>query len=472
MLITATQRPLAQIDSAPQTAPQAPQLFRSSPSSVHCPAQKVAPFEHAAAQVPLAHTWPAAQTRPQVPQLLVSRVRAAQAPPHIVVPSGQAQAPAAQVPLVGQARPHMPQFRTLLAVAASQPLAALPSQLAKPAAQVATAHAPAVHVAVPLAAVHVRPHTPQFVALVRVSTSQPLAGLPSQSAKPALHAPITQAPAAHMGAALAKLQARPHMPQFVALVRVSASHPLAALRSQSSKLVAHEVTAQAPAVHAPVPLAGLHARPHAPQLTVVSRVTSQPLAALPSQFPRPAAQAMPHAPAAQAADPPAGAGQALRQAPQWDVEVRVSVSQPLAALPSQSPRPVMHMPPQRPAAQVATPPVDGAQRVAQAPQWLGSVWRFWQRPSQHVSPAPQGTVAEQPTVHDPPRQIRPGPHWAFALHSAHCRLVGSQRGRVDSGQLESLRQPSTQAPVEAQYSQRLQVSSTTHPATHWRRGLQ
>jgi hypothetical protein len=419
MLITATQRPLAQIDSAPQAVPHAPQLLRSSPSRVHCPAQRVAPFEHAVAQAPLAHTWPAAHARPHAPQLAVSRARAAQVPPHIVVPSGQAQAPAAQVPLVGQARPHMPQFWTLLAVATSQPLAALPSQLAKPAAQVATAHAPAAHVAAPLGAAHVRPHIPQFAALVRVSTSQPLPGLPSQSAKPALHAPIAHAPAAQVAAALAKLHARPHVPQWAALVRVSASQPLAALPSQLAKPVAHAVIAQAPAVHAPVPLAGLQARPHAPQWVVVSRVASQPLAALPSQSPRPAAQATPQAPALHAAVPPVVAAQARPHVPQWVVDVRVSVSQPLAALPSQSARPVMQALPQTPAVQVATPPDEEAQLVPQAPQWPGSLWRLWQSPSQHVSPAPQGTVAEQPTVHVPPRQRRPAPHWASALHSTH-----------------------------------------------------
>jgi len=375
-LITATHRPLAQIDSAPQTVPQAPQLLRSSPSSVHAPLHTVAPLEHDARHAPAEHTWPDGHAVPQAPQLRESLPRDAQVPPHIVVPRGQAHAPAAHVPLAGHARPQVPQFETLVAVAASQPLAALPSQSAKPAAQLATAHAPAMQAAVPLAAAQARPHAPQLPALVRVSTSQPLAGLRSQSAKPALHAPIAHAPAAHVAAALAKLQARPQAPQWAALVRVSASHPLAALRSQSAKFAAHAVIAQAPAVHAPVPLAGLHARPQAPQWAEVSSVASQPLAALPSQLPRPAAQAVPQVPAVHAADPPAGAGQALLQAPQWAVLVRVSVSQPLAALPSQSARPPMHMLPQVPAAQVATAPGEEAQRVPQAPQCAGSVWRF------------------------------------------------------------------------------------------------
>jgi len=472
MLITATQRPLAQIDSAPQTVPQAPQLFRSSPRSVQRPPHRVAPLEHEAAQRPPEHTWPEGQTVPHAPQLFESLPSDAHALPHRVDPKGQAQAPAVQVPLAGHARPHMPQCWTLVAVAASQPLAALPSQLAKPAAQVPTPHAPATQVAVPLVAVQARLHMPQWVRLVRVSTSQPLAGLPSQSAKPALQAPIAQVPAAQMAAALGKLHARPHMPQWAALVRVSASQPLAALPSQLAKFAAQAVRVQAPAVHAPVPLAGAQARPHAPQFAMVSRVVSQPLAALPSQLPRPAAQATPQVPALHVAVPPAGVGQALLQAPQWASEVRVSVSQPLAALPSQLPRPVMHMPPHAPAVQVATPPAEAGQRLPQVPQWVGLVWRFWQSPSQQVWPAAHGADAEQPTVHDPARQMRPAPHWVSAVHSTQARELGSQRGRVEKGQLESSRQPSAQVPPAVQYSERGQWSLVWQPSTHWRRVLQ
>jgi len=230
-LITATQRPLAQMDSAPHTVPQAPQWLRSSPRSVQSPPQFVAPLEHEDMQLPAEHTCPAAHARPQLPQLAVSRPRGAHVVPHIVVPTGQEHAPPLHVPLVGHAVPHAPQCWTLFAVAASQPLAALPSQLAYPAAHAPTPHAPAAHVAVPLAAVHARLHMPQWVSDVRVSTSQPLVAMPSQSAKPALQAPSTHPPAAQVAAALGKLHARPHMPQWVVLVRVSASQPLEMVRS-------------------------------------------------------------------------------------------------------------------------------------------------------------------------------------------------------------------------------------------------
>jgi hypothetical protein len=48
--------------------------------------------------------------------------------------------------------------------------------------QVPTAQAPAEHTGVAFAREHTRPQAPQLLALVLVFTSQPLLGLPSQSA--------------------------------------------------------------------------------------------------------------------------------------------------------------------------------------------------------------------------------------------------------------------------------------------------
>ncbi len=67
-------------------------------------------------------------------------------------------------------------------VSASQPLAALPSQSPKSGLHVATAHAPAVQVAVALAREQALLQRPQWAVDVRVSASQPLAVIPSQSA--------------------------------------------------------------------------------------------------------------------------------------------------------------------------------------------------------------------------------------------------------------------------------------------------
>ena len=61
--------------------------------------------------------------------------------------------------------------------------------------------------------VHARPQAPQWALLVRVSVSQPLATLPSQSPKPALQAVIAHALARQSAVALARVHARPHAPQ-------------------------------------------------------------------------------------------------------------------------------------------------------------------------------------------------------------------------------------------------------------------
>jgi len=76
-----------------------------------------------------------------------------------------------------------------------------PSQRCAPASHV-TSHAPIAQRATPPAgAAQAMPHAPQCAALVLVSTSQPLAGLPSQSAKPASQR-SAQAPIAQVAAAL------------------------------------------------------------------------------------------------------------------------------------------------------------------------------------------------------------------------------------------------------------------------------
>jgi len=129
MLATTVQRPLAQMESAPQAFPQAPQFARSSPRSTHCPEQLVAPLEHEAAHRPPEHTCPLGHALPQAPQLRPSLPRLTHALPHMVAPSEHAQLPALQFAPAGQALPHAPQWATLPARAVSQPLAALPSQL-------------------------------------------------------------------------------------------------------------------------------------------------------------------------------------------------------------------------------------------------------------------------------------------------------------------------------------------------------
>jgi hypothetical protein len=128
---------------------------------------------------------------------------------------------------------------------------------------------------------------------------------------------------------------RPHPPQFEGLLRVSVSQPLAALPSQLPKPVLQAAMAQTPAAHVPVALVKVHARPQAPQLDGSLAVARH----VPEQLVWPAGQAWPQVPAAQVALPPAAGRQTLRHTPQWLVSVWRLVSQPLAALPSQSAKP-------------------------------------------------------------------------------------------------------------------------------------
>jgi hypothetical protein len=78
------------------------------------------------------------------------------------------------------ASPQAPQL-TALVSGDSQPLAGLPSQSPKPAAQLAVPHAPLTQLGVPAAVEQELPHAPQALTLFS-EVSQPLLGRPSQSA--------------------------------------------------------------------------------------------------------------------------------------------------------------------------------------------------------------------------------------------------------------------------------------------------
>jgi hypothetical protein len=188
--------------------------------------------------------------------------------------------------------PHAPQWVTEARVSVSQPLVALVSQSPKPALHAPRAQLPARHAAAALAKAHARPHDPQFAGSLVVAASQPLVALPSHSAKPATQV-TAHAPREHAGTPLGRGgQALSQRPQWATALRVSVSQPLVALPSQFEKFVAQVATAHAPAVHAAVALARLHPRPQAPQWVVLLRVsTSQPLPGSPSQSAKPASQA-------------------------------------------------------------------------------------------------------------------------------------------------------------------------------------
>lgn len=116
----------------------------------------------------------------------------------------------------------------------SQPLAALPSQSAKPGEQAATAQVPETHDAVALAGRHVAPHAPQCAGSEPSETSQPVEASPSQSPRPALQVD-PHWPMAHTATASARVgHAAEHIPQCAALEASSTSQPLAPSLSQSA----------------------------------------------------------------------------------------------------------------------------------------------------------------------------------------------------------------------------------------------
>src|SRR2546428_811327 len=151
---------------------------------------------------------------------------------------------------------------------------------------------------------------------------------------------MAQAPALHAALAWARLQALPQLPQLAMSPVVSVSHPLATLLSQLPKPLL-QVIWQAPALHAGVPLLLEQTFPQAPQCAVLALVSvSQPLATLPSQSPKPASQAIWQAPALHEGVPWLFE-HALPHAPQL-LTVVTSTSQPSAAFPLQSAKPGLH----------------------------------------------------------------------------------------------------------------------------------
>jgi hypothetical protein len=303
------------------------------------------------------------------------------------------QAPAPQVLVATLGRPLqlvvMPHAGPHVATAlrfTSQPFAALPSQLPKPASHEVIPHAPAEHV-VRFAFVNVvqfvcAPHVAPQVATALRFTSQPFAALPSQLPKPASQEVIPHAPAEHVVtfAFVNVLQfvCAPHVAPQVATALRFTSQPFAALPSQLPKPASQEVIPHAPAEHV-VAFALVNAvqstRPPqvAPHVVFALRLTSQPFAALPSQSANPGSQVvMPQAPAPQVALATLGSAvQSTRPkhaAPQ-DVTTLRFVSHPFAAFMSQLPVPIVHeVMPHAPLVHVATATFGAVVQFTRAPQ--------------------------------------------------------------------------------------------------------
>jgi len=170
----------------------------------------------------------------------------------------------------------MPQLDTLVRVFVSHPSSGSRLQSAKPEAH-AMLHRPAAHDAVPLVALHTSPHAPQLRGSVLVLTSHPLAALASQLPKPAEHAVTVHADDAHPAVALGSEHTRPHVPQCAALEVTSTHAP------EQSVVPVAQVDRQTPLLQTvPAP----HTTPQPPQWALERLVlVSHPLAPLPSQLP-------------------------------------------------------------------------------------------------------------------------------------------------------------------------------------------
>ncbi len=263
----------------------------------------------------------------------------------------------------------------------SHPSTALALQLFQPEVHDATVHVLAAQLGTPLATAHGLAHAPQFASDVRRSASQPFAAIPSQLPKLVLQVKPHVAPVHALLAFATAGHAAPHIPQLASDVRVSVSQPFAAIASQLPRPAAHDATVQIPAAHAAVANGSEHAVAHDPQLaTEVRKSASQPLAVLPSQLPKPALQlAITQAPATHDGVAFASKHAAL-QAPQLATDVLRSVSHPFAVFPSQSPRPGMQVVGRQTPIRHAAPEPGNEHDVAHVPQCATSVSRFTSHP--------------------------------------------------------------------------------------------
>jgi hypothetical protein len=206
---------------------------------------------------------------------------------------------------------------------------------------------------------------------------------------------------------LVKLQALPHVPQCSALVLVLVSQPLPTLPSQLPE-PALQLMVQAPPPQLGVPFTEEHGEPQAPQWAVLMLVlVSQPLALLPSQLPKPVAQL----PSVQTRFGQVSAALAKSQTtpqPLQSLVVVRLVSQPLFGFPSQLAQLVEQIGVQAPAMQLVVPwPACWVQAMPQPPQWVELVWvlvsqPFWALPSQFANPALQAPSWQVPLLQTAP----------------------------------------------------------------------
>jgi len=190
-------------------------------------------------------------------------------------------------------------------------------------------------------------------------------------------------------------QARPQAPQWFWETRVSISQPSSGVVLQSAKPVLQAIE-QRPAAQRGVAWGpATQGARQAPQFSVsVLRSDSQPLATLPSQSPRPPAQVVVHTPREHMPMP-----QERPQVPQFAPLVSVFTSQPFMGFMSQSAKPAAHVTTvQAPAAQPCSATLSSAQALPQRPQCWALV----------------AVLVSQPVVESPSQSPKPALHVSIA----------------------------------------------------------
>jgi hypothetical protein len=177
--------------------------------------------------------------------------------------------------------------------------------------------------------------------------------------------------------------------------------------------------------------------------------TSQPFAAIVSQSAKPAMHAASQRPATQLTLVLAPTAQRMPQAPQCSVVVAVLVSHPFVGIPSQSAKGAVHMATAHAPFMQRAVALGTSHRWSQRPQWADDDCGSTQAPPQQVWPVGHGRSALHPAAQRLPTQSVPGAQSAPVRHSTHARVVGSQR----------------RGPVPASPALRRQASSSRHPAT-------
>src|SRR4051812_13156700 len=179
--------------------------------------------------------------------------------------------------------PQPPQFCVSFETFVSHFLPSLGTHSAFGNEQSLTPHVESEHAAVPTLEVQTLPQPPQFPTLTVMSVSQPSARPLTQSAwfvsHLMLHALVAGSHVALPPFAEQWLSQLPHVSGALRF----ASQPFLASPSQSTKPAVH-VTLQTPSVQTPLPFAGMHLWPQAPQSPGAESVSaSQPFDGSPSQ---------------------------------------------------------------------------------------------------------------------------------------------------------------------------------------------